>query len=249
MKKLVSVIVFTIVLFTSCNKSNEETPYTCAACTKTPQALAANNSSSKGIYKGVFFASTGTILFDIQNNSTAVTAALILDGVTVPFSSGTLPQTGQPYTATFAGTINGQPGSINFSVGADGSFPVITAASIPGHPNVAFHLLKETSVNLIECFEGTSKGQTNNIPESGKVNLVLSRTAGTWSALTIDDRPNQFQYQQWNGTVSGNSLSCSCPPAIILSGTFSGDQINGQYSDGTPVTGGGSGTWTVRRTL
>ena len=248
MKKSVTLIMFTIVFFISCNKSKEETPYICAACTKTPQALAVNNSSSKGIYKGVFFGSTGTISFDIQNNSTAVTASLIIDGVTVSFSSGTVPQTGQPYTATFAGTINGQPASINFSIGADGSSPVITAASIPGHPNIAFDLLKETSVNLVECFEGTSNGQTNNIPESGKVNLVLSRSAGTWNALTIDDRPNQYQYQYWNGIISGNSLTCSCPPAIILSGTFSGDQINGVYSDGSP-SGGGNGTWTVRRTL
>ena len=133
MKKSVTLIMFTIVLFISCNKSKEEPPYVCTSCTKTPQALAANNSSSKGIYKGVVFGSTGTVLFDIQNNSIAVTAALILDGVTVSFSSGTLPQTGQPYTAAFTGTINGQSASFNFSVQANGSSPAITSANIPGH--------------------------------------------------------------------------------------------------------------------
>jgi len=248
MKKSVTLIMFTIVLFISCNKSKEEAPYVCASCTKTPQALAANNSSSKGIYKGVVFGSTGTVLFDIQNSSSTVTAALVLDGVTVPFNSGTLPQTNQSYTGTFTGTINGQSASFIFSVQANGASPAITSINIPGHPYVAFSLLKETSVNLVECFEGTSKGVTNNIAESGKFNLVLSRSAGTWSAVTIDDRPNQFQYQYWNGTISGNSLSCSCPPAITLAGTFSGDQINGLYSDSSP-SGGGSGSWTVRRTL
>ena len=248
MKKSVTLIMFTIVLFISCNKSKEEPPYVCASCTKTPQAVAGNNSSSKGIYKGVVFGSTGTVLFDIQNNSSAVTAALILDGVTVPFNSGTIPQTSQPYTATFTGTINGQSASFSFSVQANGGSPAITSINIPGHPYVAISLLKETSVNLVECFEGTSKGVTNNIAESGKFNLVLSRSAGTWNALTIDDRYNSSQYQQWNGTISGNSLSCLCPPSIILTGTLSGDQINGSYSDGSP-NGGGSGTWTVRRTL
>ena len=238
MKKAVTLITFAIVLFTSCNKSNEETPYTCAACTKTPQALAANNASSKGIYKGVFFGSTGTVLFDIQNNSSTVTAALIIDRASVSFSSSTVPQAGQPYIATFAGTINGQPASINFSVGADGSSPVITAASIPGHPNTGFGLLKETSGNLVECFEGTWKEYNNNT--NGTNNMVVSRSANTWNVIV--GGPPQY----YNGTISGNSLNCNCPSGLSITGTFSGDQVNGEY-DSRP--GGSYGTFTMRRTL
>lgn len=248
MKKSITVLMFAVTVLFSCKKPNKENPYICTTCVKTPQALAANNVSSKGIYKGVFFGSTGVISFDIQNNSSSVTATLIIDAVTVLFSTSAVPQSGQSYTASFTGIFNNQPASINFSVGANGSSPVITSANIPGHPNIAFSLLKETSANLVECFEGTSKGSTNNIPESGKFNLVLSRSAGTWYALSIDDRSNQNQFQYWNGTISGVSLSCTCPAAISLTGTFSGDQINGQYSDGSP-SGGGSGTWTVKRTL
>lgn len=248
MKRSITVLMLATAVLISCRKSNKETPYTCTACVKTPQALAANNVSSKGVYKGVFFGSSGVISFDIQNNNSSVTATLIIDAVTVLFSSATFPQPGQPYSAIFTGTFNNQPASINFSVGANGSLPVITSANIPGHSNIAFSLLKETSANLVECFEGTSKGATNNVPESGRFNLVLSRSAGTWNALAIDDRSNQNQFQYWNGTISGNSLSCTCPPSINLTGTFSGDQINGQYSDGSP-SGGGSGTWTVKRTL
>ncbi len=238
MKKILFVILITVVLFISCNKSKEETPYICAACTKTPQALAANNSSSKGIYKGVFFGSTGTISFDIQNNSAAVTATLILDGVTVSFSSGTLPQTGQPYTATFAGTINGQPASINFSVGADGSSPVITAASIPGHPNTGFGLLKETSSGLVESFEGTWKESSST--NGGTLNMVVSRTANSWNVVK-GDSGNPPQY--FNGSISGNNLICNCPLGLSIIGTFSGDQADGQYNSTN------NGTWTIRRTL
>ena len=165
---------------------------------------------------------------------------MILDGAPVSFSSGTLPQTGQPYTATFNSTINGQPASINFSVGADGSSPVITSASIPGHPNTGFGLLKETSGNLVECFEGTWKEYNNNT--NGTNNMVVSRSANTWNDVKGGGGPTEY----FNGTISGNSLICNCPPGLSITGTFSGDQVNGEY-DSRP--GGSYGTFTMRRTL
>lgn len=127
------------VFFSACKKENKQAPqfpaYTCTTCKLVPDAIAANNTISKGIYKGVVLGSSGTIQFDIANNGTAITAVMVLDGVTVNLSSSVTLVNGQPYIADFTGILNGAPVSINFSVDLNGANPAVTTSSIPGHPN------------------------------------------------------------------------------------------------------------------
>ena len=173
-KKIILSLLTLFVLFISCKKDKTSDPaYTCTTCKTTPDAKVANDASNKGVYKGVIIGSTGTIMFDLQNNGTALTAVMVLDGVTVNLTASVSIVAGQTYVAPFTGTLSGQPVSITFSVGAIGGTPTVTTSSIPGHPSSSFTIIKETSSSLVEAFEGT---YSTTQPESGTFNMVLSRS-------------------------------------------------------------------------
>ena len=119
MKKL-HLVIATAAIFSlnACKKNNDTVnppaTYKCVSCKTMPDAVAANNNSSKGIYKGVVIGSSGTIMFDIANNGTAITAVMVIDGVTVNLTSAITWVAAQPYIANFTGTLNGAAVSINF---------------------------------------------------------------------------------------------------------------------------------------
>jgi hypothetical protein len=192
--KIIIPLFILIVSFVSCKKDKASTPsYTCTTCKTTPDAKAANDASNKGVYKGVIIGSSGTIMFDLQNNGTTITAIMVLDGVTVNLTASVSIVAGQSFVAPFTGTLNGQPVSITFSVGATGSTPTVTTSSIPGHPNSSFTIIKETSTSLVEAFEGT---YSTTQPESGNFNMVLSRTLKVFGGTS-----------RKTGTTTNNSFS------------------------------------------
>ncbi len=192
--KIVIPLFILIASFVSCKKDKASTPsYTCTTCKTTPDAKAANDASNKGVYKGVIIGSSGTIMFDLQNNGTTITAIMVLDGVTVNLTASVSIVAGQSFVAPFTGTLNGQPVSITFSVGATGSTPTVTTSSIPGHPNSSFTIIKETSTSLVEAFEGT---YSTTQPESGNFNMVLSRTLKMFGGTS-----------RKTGTTTNNSFS------------------------------------------
>ena len=238
-KKLIALsLLFSIFAFSCKKNSSSVAPYKCATCTTTPQALAANNTSSKGIYKGVVIGSTGTIIFDVLNNGTTITAIMVIDGVSVNLVSTVSWVAGQPYAAPFTGTYNGAAITINFSVGVSGSNPTVTASGIPGHPNMSFTVGKELSTSLIECFEGTYH---TTHPEDGTFNLILSRTAGLYGAA---GRANgSTSNSPSNGTVNADNTLKDSNGTVI--GTLSGDGITGTFNDG----GGNTVTITGHRSL
>lgn len=240
--KNVLIILFGFAILAiapGCKKSSTATtPYKCATCNATPQALAANNIISKGIYKGVVIGSTGTIIFDVLNNGTTITAVMVIDGVSVNLVSNVTWTAGQPYNAPFTGTFNGSPISITFSVGVTGNVPTVTASNIPGHPNMSFTVAKELSTSMIECFEGVYH---TTRPEDGTFNIILSRTAGQYGAAGRANGGTSTSPS--SGTVlSDNTLKDSNGTII---GTLAGDGITGTFSDG----GGNTVTITGHRTL
>lgn len=240
MKKIFLLSFTACVLFASCKKDKEpETPsYTCTGCKATPDALAANNSSSKGIYKGFVIGSSGTILFDVANNGTLITAVMVLDGVTINLSSAVAWVSGQPYAANFTGMLNGAPVTINFSVGVNGSSPTINASNIPGHPNATLTVIKETSTSLVECFEGT---YNTTLPESGTFNMIMLRSAGLFGGASR--KTGTTDSDGFDGTISNNELFVSGQQGRI--GTLNNDQISGSSLDGN----GKTVTISARRTL
>lgn len=244
MKKVMNVFLSVIILSIigiSCKKSSSSTTppsYTCATCKTTPDAAAANDASSKGVYKGVLIGSTGTIMFNILNNATTITAVMVLDGTTINLTSSVVWQSGASYVGAFTGTFSGSPISVNFSVSAVGGTPVVTTSNIPGHPSTSFTVVKETSNSLIECFEGTYH---TTLPEDGTFNLLLSRSLRAWGA---DARKNGTTVTgSQNGTITADNKIVESGGVTV--GTLAGDQISGDSRD----SNGRTVTITAKRTF
>jgi len=241
MKNLLHYIAITLILSSllACKKKKEsaEESYTCTTCASNAEALAANNASSKGIYKGIVIGSTGTVKFDISNAGSAITATLVLDGLTTILTSTVTWTANQAYLGNFSGTYLGNPISIGFSVGSTGGSPTVTNSNIPGHANAVFSVYKEGSDNLIECFEGN---YSTTRPESGTFNLILSKSL---KGFTGTSRPT--------GTTENNKFSGSLNNGQILDeqgrfmGTLNGDKISGQFKDNS----GSTVTISAKRTL
>lgn len=231
--------IFLSVAFSSCKKDEDNsnsttptpTPYTCATCVTAPQAYAAYDASSKGVYKGVVIGSTGTIKFDISNDSSLITAVLTLDGTTATLTSAVSWVSGVSYIADFTGTFKGSPVTIKFKVDATGTNPIILTSSIPGHPSASFNLIKEKSTALIECFEGT---YSTTKPESGTFNIILSRKLGQFGGASRETGSLESDDID-DGTIdaSGNLYMDG-----LLIGKLTGDNIDGTFKDsnGSTVT-------------
>jgi hypothetical protein len=214
-----------IATVSSCSKDDaKDTVATCDTCVSTPDALAANDTSVKGVYKGVLIGSTGTISINIQNGSNTITATLVIDGVTVLLTSNVEVVNGQSYVAPFTGTYNGSSISVTLSVGSGGQSPTMTSSSIPGHPNAVFNLFKETSTSLIEAFEGTYS-QPN---QTGTFNIVVARSLSKWGGISKKNGTDQVNNIEGVATVNENKLFLDGN----LIGTINGDEINGSFKNG-----------------
>lgn len=242
--KNINVVFAVLAMMTllGCKKSADTVadPYKCATCKTAPDAIAANNSSSKGIYKGVVIGSSGTITFDIANNGTSITAVMIIDGITVNLTSAVTWVAGQVYVAPFTGTLSGQPVTINFSVGATGGTPTVTSSNIPGHTNASLTIIKETSTGLVECFEGS---YSTTLPETGTFNIILSRTLAIWSGVARKTGATTTG-SGGSGTIVNNKLIDPSQNNNSI-GTISGDALNGSFVDNN----GKTVTVTGKRTL
>ena len=216
--------ILLITSISNCKKDDtkKEEPYKCVACKTVPDALAANDGISKGVYKGVVIGSTGTIMFNIMNGGNNITATLVLDGVTVNLTAAVTWVSGQAYVAPFTGTLNGAAITINFKVDANGGNPIVTSSNIPGHTSAQFTLIKEGSTALIECFEGT---YDNTKPETGTFNLLLSRSLGMFGGASR--KTGGVSYGDFEGTISGEVLKMD---GIVI-GNLSDDKISRSFKD------------------
>lgn len=236
LQKVLTVTLFPaffagMALFGSCSKDDATptpTAYNCVACHDTPDALAANDASTKGIYKGIMVGSTGTISINIQNGSNTITATMEIDGVSVALTSNIAVVDGQPYVAPFTGTYQGSPVSITFSVGLSGSSPTMVSSDIPGHPDAVFTLYKETSTSLIEAFQGTY----SKVGETGTFNIVLSRGLGKWGGVAKANGDTEID------TVEGivNASNQIVADNGIVMATISGDALGGSFTDNNNTT-------------
>jgi hypothetical protein len=234
MKKLFipAVLLLSVsTMFTSsCKKDDKKDPigYKCATCVTTAEAVAANDALAGGIYKGVVIGSSGTIKFSVMNGTNDITATMVLDGVTVMLTSAITWVSGQSYVAPFTGTMNGQSVSITFSVQNDGSAPLVTSSTIPGHPNAVFSLLKETSGALLEAFEGT---YSTTLPETGTFNILLSRPLGKWGGTAR--KTGATTTSPASGTIANGELKDGNGTKI---GTLSNDDLSGSFQDNNAKT-------------
>ncbi len=227
------------ILISSCSKDDQKVApvaYTCASCHNTPEALAVNDGSNKGIYKGIVVGSTGTISINIQNGSSTITATMVLDGTTILLTSNVSVVNGEPYVAPFTGTYNGSPVSFTFSVGLSGSTPTVTSSDIPGHPNAVFQIFKETSNSLIEAFEGTY----SKTGESGTFNILLSKGLGQWGGIA--KKNGGTTTDNVNGTYNASNQIIADNGTVVA--TVNGDILAGSFTDsnGSVITVNGNRT-------
>lgn len=228
-KKQMALLIFPIFLLgmfmSSCTKEEgtAAVTYTCTTCKTTPDALAANDASVKGVYKGIVIGSTGTISINIQNGSSTITATMVLDGVSIPLTSTVSVVDGQSYVAPFTGVINGSAMSITFSVAVGGTSPTITSSSIPGHPNAIFLLSKETSTSLIEAFQGTYTydGQT------GVFNIIIARSVSKWGYAEKNDQTSLTS--NGSGTINSSGQLVDKDNKVVA--TVTADVIYGSSTN------------------
>ena len=234
------LVLFTFIFAVSCKKSsNDQDSSTCTNCATSPDAKPANDASSKGVYKGIVIGSSGTVMFDVLNGGSSITATLAIDGITSILTSDVEWSSDAAYVGNFTGTFNGNAVRVSFSVQPDGSNPVVTAASIPGHPNAVFTVVKETSSNLIECFEGK---YTTTAPETGTFNLLLSRSAGLYGGIVRET--GDITVSEFSGVInSANHLIDS--DSQMDMGVLNGNTISGSFPDGDnhTVTISAKRTW------
>lgn len=219
------------LMATSCSDDDDtvpiDQPYVCSTCTDTPDALAENDASINGIYKGITVGSTGTISINIQNGSNTITATLVLDDVSIALISTVTVVEGEPYVAPFTGTYNGNPISITFSVGLNGETPTVVTSDIPGHPDAVFEIYKETSTSLIEAFEGEFTITGGSQTETGVFNFVLSRSLEGFSGIAKTDITGETTEVYG----SYNNLGQLIDEGGTIIGTITGDELHGQFSD------------------
>jgi hypothetical protein len=221
--KITNLLLIGLLLigFSGCKKnSDSETPS--PNIENTPSAVAANNNSSAGVYKGVMVGSSGYFKISIQNGDNSTSCLFVLDGKEVTLTTTSLGNwtPGQAITnAVFTGSWNGVSVSLTFSCGADGSNPT-ASVTVPGH-SVNVSMSKETSTTLVKCYEGTYVDHR----QTGNVN-------GTWNFVIYGNIGVGYHYDSQNsgaiaGTVSGNTLTMDIGTLTITDTSVSGTLNNG----------------------
>jgi hypothetical protein len=229
------IVCLSMLVLLGC--SDGESPYTCSSCSDEPDALAANDNSGKGIYKGVVVGSSGTIIIDMDNGGGGqITGTLIIDDEEIQLATEDTYVTG--FDGNFYGTLNtANDVQVGFMVSGIGNFISISNVIIPGHPDAEIQVVKEVSSQLVEIFEGSFQGD-----ESGTLNFIVARDeegTGDWSALGFSTEIKQYEgYLQRNGFFGGGG-------SVSINGAIDGDRAGGAWED----TNGDSGTWKGKRTL
>jgi hypothetical protein len=125
--------------------------------------------------------------------------------------------------------------SFDFSVGADGTYPYTSNIDIEAHPNATISLTKETSTQLVKCYQGTFTGDS-----SGTLNLTTIDNDVTGLA-----KQNGYEYSiGLEGEILNNQINGYFEEGSFT-GTLTDDTFNGTWQNAEPE----SGTWTGTRTL
>lgn len=219
---------------------DDDGPYTCSSCVDSPEALSVNNSSGKGIYKGVVMGSSGTIKFNISNNDNTISGILVIDDKTIPLTTEAVFDDG--LEGYFNGHMNEDDDvQIYFVVNGNGESYDAQVVSLPGHTNVTIQIAKELSIYLIEGFQGTYTSSA----DGGVFNLLLYRDEdgdGQWASLSNNSIGYVYFYY---GEIDSNHLTGGTGD-FVIDGTLSGDNVSGTWEDNYSNT---AGTWKGKRTL
>lgn len=200
-----TAIVYLLFIGNGCSKSSEKKQDSTdnPAGGTTPKA--SNDNQSGGIYKGTLTGSSGFFLINLQATKPYLiyqwtNPAGAVDSL-LASSLGNW-QTGQAISkALFTGPSGAK---FWFSVGANGSNPMIDSLYLPAHPEPVFTAIaKETSVNPIKVYQGTGAATSSNGGKCGSaiVNIWTGGSVAMGTYLAASG-----EHGSGTGTISGNQL-------------------------------------------
>jgi len=217
-----AIVIFACV-FSSC-KGNDPS---LNLATK-PEAVAANDASSAGVYKGIIVGSSGYFSLSIKNGTDAVTCKFVFDGNEVTLSSASFSSwtSGQSInSALFTGTLNGQTINLTFSCDANGANPT-TTVTIPGH-TVYTTVIKETSTALVRCYEGTYTVAKKSGTINGTWNFVAYKLSTGNGSLVAGYHADPESNGEIYGDEVDGVLQIGSSPLKMTDTTVSGSFNNG----------------------
>ncbi|MDR3705194.1 MAG: hypothetical protein P4L28_04705 [Paludibacteraceae bacterium] len=195
-------LVLCVALFSSCSK-DEDIKTNSSSLTTTPTALAINDNSSAGVYKGIVVGSTGYFQVKVKNGDDSITCKLVFDNISLNLTTTSLSKwsSRQPIkNAVFSGMLNSQSVSLTFSCDSDGSNPV-AVIDIPGHTTYV-SIVKEKSNMLVECFEGSYIQHSSSGDVSGIWNFVsYGENVDGWHVNSLGR-----DHAKFTGTISNSRL-------------------------------------------
>jgi hypothetical protein len=221
------------------------TSFGCGSSTTTPASpapKAANDTSYKGVYKGVLSGSTGHFYIDAYNtDATKVTLSFTFDGVSLTLD-GTQTTDGGNYLYTFSGSGY----EMIFEVTSTGE--VVSATfTYTGHTGtITVDADKATSATDVSVWEGTETGSCG----TGVWNIIVKGSAiAGMHVQTTSSCGGEGQSDAVTGTLTGTSIVChgGTGGKVTATGTMSGSSVSGTWSGGGDA--GDSGTWSGTKTL
>lgn len=251
-----SVLISSILLFAySCSKSKEpekekEKEETLAIH---PDADAVHDEKSGGVYKGVIVGSTGTVKIILQHDT--ISAEVTIDGETKVMAPQNMPVGWTSGYTLDEVVFAADNWTLTFSVSTNGHHPYVSSISIPGHTDVAVHIVKEQSTTLVRAFEG-SFGKTDSV--FGTINFVLVSMEDTvFGIFHRQSAPKQSMYGHYSyNAAEVEVLSFSTyfnfndeRLRFSASGSLWEDRITGTWKYYDQQEEIDLGVWTAKRTL
>lgn len=227
---VIAGIMSLVLIGNGCSKSSDSSSTTKNSFGGTT-AQAIYDNQSGGIYKGTLTGSSGYFVVNLQASKPYLLyqwtdPASASDSLTAVSLSNW--QSGQVISkALFTGASGTK---FWFSVGANGSNPVIDSVYFPNHTgSVYVAIVKETSSNPIKVYQGSATPLSSNGGRcvNAIVNIWTSSSMAMGSYLTTTG-----EHGDGTGTVSGNQVQISMggesgsltisADAITISGTVNG---------------------------
>lgn len=250
MKYLIPLI---LVVVLSCKKDSSDKPAVFAPRTYSlpgsAEAKAQFDHSNYGIYKAVAIAandSSATFKFDIYNSSNTpfiqyyrnfiLQDSLIrwveLYVVNPQPDTTTIPENAASYSTEFASHVVGNGPVVGFGISAQGENPLLDVQLM--NNSTTRTILKETSTDLVRCFEGSYEGV-----DCGRIAWLM--TSDTLTGVRKSSCNPQF-FHLMNASISGNTFTIVQTDDIsgrtfTFNGTVSGNSCTGTWtSSAAPAT-------------
>lgn len=230
-RRFASLLMFVVILAVGCGSDSE---YTCDLCVEEPEAVPADDNRPTGVYKGVATTpdDSGTLKAVVETDESSGTAVVIFGGNKYIATSFSIDTDGQGNTVY---TFSGGGFTLIIVVTSTGDIVSVTL-DIDGEGDIGVDMAKESSTQLVKCYEGTWSGNVDGIIWNGTWNFIIvgSYLQGSYKGDTSGS---------YVGQVNGSSLDID-----LYSGSAQGS-LGGDCASGNWALIGYTGTWSGCRTL